>query len=494
MLEQEQGVVFPTDADGRRSTTATGRAIWADAVRGVDPALAARLEAQGDWRTGYLRAVVDVTAAGTRSPETSLETARAGLASVAQRLRFTRDGSVASLAEALRDGAGPPLATGTVRGGGERVRELVLPCRGEALRGDALRRRLDTWVARGTIEPSCGQALHAVLDNPSWLDLSDRAFALLGAGAQMGPYDALLGWGASVAAVDVPGGRGWEALLRTARSGAGTVVVPLLPGEREVGRATVGADLLRATPEVAQWLTGVLDGLPLTVGSYAYADGAAHVLLAAAGDAVVERLTGVRAEMSYAELATPTDAYAVPASVVDDARGRWSRRGWRAVAQAPLRAAGRGRLYAPSYDVTVTREDGAQVGVADALVAQQGPNYSLAKRIQRWRAAVAQDAGVRVSANVAPATQTASVLSNRVLAAAYAGAGRFGVEVFAPDTSRMLMAALLVHDLRADAPPPPHPDDLLVQGAAHSGLWRMAYSPRSVLGIAAVTGLASVRR
>ena len=129
------------------------------------------------------------------------------------------------------------------------------------------------------------------------------------------------------------------------------------------------------------------------------------------------------------------------------------------------------------------------MGIADVLVPQQGPNYTLAKRVQRWRAQVAQADGHQVSANVAPATTTRSVTKNRLLAAAYAGAGRFGVEIFAPATSRVLMAALLVHDLRARAAAPQHPDDLFVTAAAHGGLWRVAYSPRSVLGLAAVAGL-----
>ena len=79
-----------------------------------------------------------------------------------------------------------------------------------------------------------------------------------------------------------------------------------------------------------------------------------------------------------------------------------------------------------------------------ALVPQQGPNYALAKRLQRWRAIVARDAGSIVSINVAPPTRTRSVLKNRALAAAYASAHHFGVEVFEPATANTLMAALLV--------------------------------------------------
>ena len=119
---------------------------------------------------------------------------------------------------------------------------------------------------------------------------------------------------------------------------------------------------------------------------------------------------------------------------------------------------------------------------------QQGPNYALAQRLQRWRALVAQADGLTVSANVPPPTRTRSVLRNRLLAAAYRGAGRFGVEVFEPATSSALMAVLLVHDLRFP-PSSRDPRDLLVDRAAHGGLWRSAYDPRSALGLAALAGL-----
>ena len=42
-------------------------------------------------------------------------------------------------------------------------------------------------------------------------------------------------------------------------------------------------------------------------------------------------------------------------------------------------------------------------------------------------------------------------MKNRALAAAYAGAGRFGLEIFEPRHSNAIMAALLVHDLRNPA-------------------------------------------
>jgi hypothetical protein len=477
----EQGVLFPAGPDGRRSTASTGKAVWADAMRGVDDDLVKRIEGARDWRKEYVDAVVAHTTAATRSGDAAVQVARQGLASLADRMRFERGASIAPVAEALADGK-EVLRPQIIRGEGERERSLVLPYRQQQLAGDGLKRQADAWVATGTVEPSCAEALHRVIDNPDWLDLSDRAFALLGAGAEMGPLQPLSRWGAHVVAVDVPKPAIWDRLRKTAVAGAGTMTLP----ETDEGP---GIDLLTQTPEIAAFLRGAAAGLPLTIGSYAYADGAKHVQVVHASDALIELLLRERPDTSYAELATPTDSYPVPAELVTDARTRWAHRGWRSGPQGLLRGASRGALFTPSYENEVVRADDTPVGVVDVLVPQQGANYTLAKRVQRWRAVAAQADGHPVSANVAPATATRSVTKNRLLAAAYAGAKRFDVEVFAPETSRVLMAALLVHDLRVGAPAPAHPDDVFAQQAAHGGLWRIAYLPRSVLGLAAVTGL-----
>ena len=87
------------------------------------------------------------------------------------------------------------------------------------------------------------------------------------------------------------------------------------------------------------------------------------------------------------------------------------------------------------------------------------------------------------------------MVKNKALAAAYAGAGRFGIEVFDPATCNTAMAALLVRDLRdpdsLSNPEQPlgNPMELFADAANHGGLWRAAYDPRSVLGVAAVLGM-----
>jgi hypothetical protein len=86
------------------------------------------------------------------------------------------------------------------------------------------------------------------------------------------------------------------------------------------------------------------------------------------------------------------------------------------------------------------------------------------------------------------------VLKNAALAAGYRGAAAFDVEVFEPETTNAMMAALWVHDLRSDigASNPrarlDHPLDLVMDQACHGGLWTTAYRPRSVLPVAACLG------
>jgi hypothetical protein len=500
--DDDRGVSFPRTEGGGRSTSAVGRAVFAAAARSLDPALADAIEDERDWRSGYghhARRLVEAELATTHDPTAA---ARAGLEALHDRFEFVRDGTRRPLRDAVAQPDGPPLRTVTVEGRADRgVAELEVPYRGELLRGDALHRQLDRWLEAGQVEPSFAEAIRQVIAEPGWLDLSDRTIAVLGAAAEMGPLRSLCRWRANVLAVDLPSPEVTRRIVDTARAGNATVHLPVSAtapaGLADDELATIaGADVLTETPALAAWLAAA-EG-PLTVGNYVYADGADNVRVAMAVDAVQAHLCTHRDDVSLAVLATPTDVYAVPEEVVEDARRRARDR------RVPLherlaRTATRGRLYAPAYEDTITTPSGKRYGIADSLVVQQGPNYLLAKRLQRWRARLAREQGIRSSANVAPATATRSVTKNRILAAAYAGAHLFGVEVFAPDTSNTLMAALLVHDLRAggsSAAPATvldHPLDLFVRGAAHGGLWRVPWAPPSVLGIAAVTGMARRR-
>jgi hypothetical protein len=348
--DEPAGVVFPASADGRRSTSALGRAVVAEALAQVDPAGSHGAEHEANWRTGYLAHFRRLIEAGLASRQDAVSVARDGLESLHRRMRVAGPGGAETGLDALVSApAHGAITTVTVTGTGVAEGSLSVPYRGEALRGDALLRRLEAWVAAGVIEPSCADAVRMVAAHPDWLALPGRTIVVLGAGAEIGPLPVLLSWGARAIGIDLPRPFIWQRVLEMARRSAGTLLVPVAGGS--------------------------------------------------------------------ADQAQPAASSAAPAE---------------AISAAPEAS---GAARAASGDL-------------------------------------AQGAGL-----------------DRALAAAYAGAHRFGVEVFDPATCKTLMAALLVHDLHTGGGPvqaQPWQDE--AHAAAHGGLWRAAYAPRSALGLAALLG------
>lgn len=488
----ETGVRFVA-RDGRRSSTTAGRAVFSDAVAAVDPDLSKTIAATKDWRKQYLGAVRDVVAAGGRDAKNALRIASDGLSSVRENLTFATNDGELTLPEAFRTIVQPELQTAVVQGDGEADVELAVPYRGEELRGDELLRRIERWEDAGTLEPSAAEALRAVVRTPEWLDLSDHTVTLLGASSQMGPLEMLSRWRANIVAVDLPRPHLWDDVVTLVRNGRGRARIPVtkpVQTDDEIA-ANAGVDLLEEGPRTRDWLA-TFEG-PMTIGNYVYADGSTFVRVASAADALIADLVERRDDISLAYLATPTDVFAVPEEVVAASeaarRGRWS------VAGRFIRPLTAGKTFDRNYRELIECSDGRRWGIADSLVPIQGPNYALAKSLQRWRAIAAREQGRLSSANVAPSTRTMSVIKNRMLAAAYRGAGAFGVDIFDPPTSRAVMAALLVHDLRNPAAPAnpgaelAHPFDLFAHGAVHGGIWRLGYEPRSILPLALLLGL-----
>jgi hypothetical protein len=486
----DQGIQFPADTTGQRSSSATGKAIFAAALASLDPAAAEQLRAERQWRTHYGRHLRQLTAQMLGAPEATAHAARAGLAQAHAAFRFARSGIEVGLTAAMRAPQALPQ-TLSLRGRAA-PSGWAVPYRGQRLAGDALRRQVDDWAARELLEPGAAEALHRASQNPGWFDLRDRTVALLGAGAEAGPLHWLAAWGATIAAIDLPRAQIAQRICSVAQAGAGSLHLPQF-----AGREHPGADLLTDTPELAAWiatLPGELDVLAL-----AYADGERHARVAMAMDAIIHQVQTLRPGSGAGFLATPTDSFAVPPEVAQAGRHRWDTRG---MAAKLAHRVGGARVFAPNFTETIDVH-GAPWSITDCSVVQQGPNYALAKRLQHWRALATAADGHAVSINVAPSTNTWSVVKNRLLAAGFAGADLFGVEVFEPETTNALMAALWVHDLRTrseqraayTAPGTgDHPLALLSRQAFHGGLWRLPYVPASALGVAALAGLLRGRR
>ncbi len=483
------GIAVPLDESGRRSTSAFSKAVLAEAIGQSNPEAAARVRAEGQWRAHYHQHFVAAAEAGIASPADASGIASRGLSAVSGTMRFVRDGEDRSLQEVMNDRATDrPFDTQEIPSHPGLQPRFTVPYQGVDLGADDLRGQLERWVAGGVIEVSAAAALEEVLDNPDWLDLSDLTFVVMGAGAELGPYPALMGLGARVAAIDLPAENIWDRLTGRA-GGRSKLLYPVRDGRP-------GADLTSDLPELRDWID-TIDG-PIVLGGYAYADGEAHLRVSAAQDALIAHALESRSPslVTVAHLLTPTDSYAVSEHTAEASRRAWARRprGLR-VTQAIARSLSGDRLFQQAITDCIDGKEGYRSAVFDTLVTQQGPNYALAKRIQEWRSIDSRMRGARVSANVSPSSTTRSVTKNKALAAAYRGAGMFNIEVFEPDTTNALMALMLIRDLRTTAgPADPHVDlanplQLLSDAACHGGLWRSPYKTRTALPLAAVRGL-----
>jgi hypothetical protein len=487
-----------------RGSTPTNKAVWEAAIKAVDEAAAAAVKREKNWRYGYVKHVEANVKASLKSPAAALKVAEAGLTAAHKLFQFVRDGKETSLHEAMDTYTKGTLETATVKGTGPKrgAAQLSIPYGGKTgqpyynskaqrmneISGAALKAQLEAWVTEGAIEPDCAAALEAVAANPEWLDLSDHYFVLLGAGSAMGPLPLLLAMGANIYAVDIDRRPVWERLIKMALASSGTFTFPIRAsklGEKAVKdmsddelAAVAGADLLNETPELATWLGTVCPQKRVTVGNYTYLDGALHVQLSLACDAIISKLSEVRPDLALAFLCTPTDAHAVPKEAHDAAKAHAANAPWWTSlvptlvhnALPPVRSDNNKDLY-----------------YVDGVVAAQGPNYILAKRLQHWRAMLEFSRGHTISSNIAPSTATASVVHNAQFAAAYGGMHHFKpMEVMYAETSNAVMGALLVHDVRNPAAPAragaklENPLHIFKNGGFHGGTWRCGFKMGSI--------------
>ncbi|KAA8491074.1 hypothetical protein FVE85_4491 [Porphyridium purpureum] len=496
------GIQFPAGEDGERSTLRAGSDALAAAVKGVDAELAEQITRSGKkFRFEYAKYYVRMNELSAVSKANALEIARAGLEHLHGAFEYVHDGKAYSLAEAMKTISGS-FDTMEIHG---TVSENAIPSRLDvpygksALFGPVLSGKLREWAQRGTIEPSAAAAIRMVAENGKWLDLRGKYFVLLGAGSAMGPLPFLLSCGANVIAIDLDRPQIWERIIGVARASPGTLIFPVKQGSQpktdEELFAAAGCNLFTQTPQILNWLVGVKPEQQLIVGTYAYLDGAKHVQVALAMDAIVQGLLQERGDIFLASLGTPTDTYAIPEDAYNASIKNFNERGaleklfqlnskWCVKnARKPVKAA-----------------DGTDYYICDTILSTQGPNYTLAKRVQLWRAMLTrEDAGCAVSLNIAPSTSTKSVMIKKEIVWVLSGISYFApMEVFEQETSNVVMAALLVHDLNnkqsvayKSAKSLGNPLELFLENAFHGGTFRMAYKMESAAVPAAIVHLAS---
>jgi len=483
------GLVWPLDAKGGRSSTPVAKEIMAAAIAAVSPEAAQKVLKEKNWRFGYVKHFVNMVEQQMKSPENALKVAEAGLAKAYETFQFVEGDCTTSFADAMCKKCTNPFHTGIIKGEAPKTTNVLeVPYKGKNLSGQALKDQVDKWVSYGTIEESAGEAIKNCVDKPGYIDLSDRYFVLLGAGSAMGPFLVLMALGANVIAVDLDRSGIWKRLLTIAKKSSGTMTFPLKKPQSEITNdddlyANAGCNLFTDTPRIRDWVIKLYPDKKISVGSYAYLNGALHVQVSLAMDAICKDLSEKRnASLSY--LCTPTDLHVVTKEAheasVDEYKTYSSKLFCKLMKMINKR-------WLRKNAMDPLPGDGGDFYVVNGLSVAQGPNYALAKRMQHWRAVVARSKGSIVSSNIAPATSTVSVVQNRTFAWAYEGMPYFKpYEIFAPETSNAVMSAILFSDLNdtKNASNPAvklnNPNELFKYGSFNGGAWRCAYQVDSI--------------
>ncbi|GMH63005.1 hypothetical protein TL16_g03606, partial [Triparma laevis f. inornata] len=487
-----KGLVFPTDKKGGKSTGEAGKAALAAAISAVDKAAGERVLKERNWRFGYTKHFLKMVELQCKSPEAALAIAEAGLEQMHSSFEFINpDGSSCSFEEAMSAKNKNKFETGFIEG--SRVKpapSLSVPYKGKQLAGDALKKQVAEWVSYGTIEQSAGDAINKVIDNPTWMDLSDKYFVMLGAGSAMGPFKVLMALGANIIAIDLDRPGIWKNLISTARASPGTITFPMKKPQKSCKNDdelffNSGSNLFTETPMIKDWLLSLYPGKEFVVGSYAYLDGALHVQVSLAMDAICKALSEQR-KATLAYLCTPTDAHLCTKEANDAAKKEYNRMSLGKLFEIFWQVVSRGAFLKKNARKPVKSDDG-EFYYVDGLAIAQGPNYAIAKRLQHWRAIVARENGSIVSSNIAPATSTASVVHAKTFAMAYEGMPYFKpYEISEPDMSKAVMLALLTYDIRdkSSAANPKtklsNPNELFKYGSFNGGCWRCAYTVSSI--------------
>lgn len=318
------GIVFPMDEKKTRSSTGVNKAILAAAVGAANPEKAKKIETARGYRHTYVKYLIELVDEQCRSPQVCLDIAQAGLDKAYEIFEFVApDGTAVSVGEAMKAKNTEKFYTGVVKGEGTvKADGIEVPYLGQTLKGQALKDQVKKWVDYGTIEPSAGEAIIGCVDNPSWVDLSNKYFVLLGAGSAMGPLEVLLALGANVIAVDLDRPFIWQRLIGMVKKSTGTMTFPLKQEQASLKTdndlyASAGCNLFTHTPMIRDWLMDLYPGKSFTVGSYAYLNGALHVQVSLAMDAITRDLSEKRPGTSLAYLCTPTDLHLVPKEAWD---------------------------------------------------------------------------------------------------------------------------------------------------------------------------------
>lgn len=443
-------------------------------------ALAATLGEPVDWRKNYQRVFAELSAFEFTSAEAALQ--RALLAATGDLIQDSTGRSLTALVSAdsiaaAREavvtveirGAGQASALATV---GAPTAEAMIE---HQLAEPGVRTSLatyDDWISKHADAPTQGEVLVAI-----------------GANAELSIAPDWLAIGGKVIAVARRNRAKWANLIAEARASSGTLIVPVL-ASRAVGvdleslddeqlAELAGLDLQDDATAISAWVSGLAvenktDRFVL-LGSV-YAPGKNQILASAAQDAVMTALSRdlPRERLVLGWLATPLDSVVRSKSRLYELEANYKKLSVRGRIRAGFWHLF-GGLKAPNTAQLEHAKLADELAVFDYSAQRQGSSYLFAKRIERWRANVAEADGIKTWFQVAPPAQTHSTLDYKIVRAAYRGLTRLGFTAFEAWMLRDLLCSMLIGSLKGQMQ-----RDELSETAIHGGIWRLPYDPQTV--------------
>lgn len=444
-----------------------------------------QLSTAEQWRKNYQRAFARLTCLEAQENGVALQ--RELLGNLHQ---LVADASGATLTQ---------LTSGSAVTGAQRVITVVIRGDGEVVplatvgapTADAM---IEHRLAEPGIKPLLENFDARVVHDPELANLvQSELLVAIGANAELSLAPEWLGIGGTLVAVARPNFHKWAKLIETARTSAGTLIVPVLASRvdgqnlAELDDYSIaeiaGLELEDDLTAITNWLIEQANEnsqARLNLLGTIYAPGKKQILASAAQDAliaaVLAELGQQRATVGW--LATPLDSVLLPATF-----GQQIARAYAARSLATRIRDAFWQLFGGLKPANFAHCSGVgDAVIADFSAQRQGSSYLLAKRIERWRASVAAAEGFKVWYQVTPAAITHSTVSHKVVRAAYRGARQLGVTAFEPWMLRDLLCAVFIGQLveaetRVDS-----------NTAIHGGIWRLPYNPQTVWKPAALMG------
>ncbi|KNC84373.1 hypothetical protein SARC_03418 [Sphaeroforma arctica JP610] len=133
-----EGIVFPEDGEGGRSTQIAGRAAYAAAIGAIDKIAGEKTLKEKSWRKGYTKHVTKFVELSVVDAKAAVIGAEAGLEHMHDQFQFVRDGTAMSISKAMTS-ISTSFETGIVKGSKPMGKEpFEIPYGDTILKGMAL--------------------------------------------------------------------------------------------------------------------------------------------------------------------------------------------------------------------------------------------------------------------------------------------------------------------------------------------------------------------